>query len=327
MIFLLKLAGRHARLVLAAGVLLGLFLPGLGDILGPVLQIMVVLVLSVAMVRVELVQVLTHLKKPIRLSLLIFFLMILFPVAIHWIAVFLELDPVLHLAVVLVACAPPLASAPNMAVLLNQDDALVLNVMVIGTLIVPFTVPFLTSSFLELPLDIDPTSLFLRLAATVFIAILLAALIRHFVGQERIQKNLELYDGISAVIMLLFAIVIMNGIGLQENGDKDIFLVTLITAFASNWGVHLFFLGLFISLNIIMRKKPASPSKSQGATALMMGSRNAALFMAALPAETLQSLLLFIALVQFPIYLTPLAATPLYRGLDLWRQKTLPSGS
>lgn len=326
MIFLLKLAGRHARIVLAAGVLLGLFLPGLGDILGPILQVMVVLVLAVAMVRVELVQVLTHLKKPLRLSFLVLFLMIAFPVAIHWIAVFLELDPVLHLAVVLVACAPPLASAPNMAVLLNQDDALVLNIMVIGTLIVPFTVPFLTSSFLDLPLDIDPGSLFLRLAATVFIAIFLAAFIRRLVRQKRIQNNLELYDGISAIIMLLFAIVIMNGIGLQEK-DSETFINTLVTAFASNWGVHLFFLGLFISLNLMARKRPASPSKQQGSIALMMGSRNAALFMAALPAETLHSLLLFIALVQFPIYLTPLAATPLYRGLDLWRQKSLPTSS
>lgn len=326
MIFLLKLAGRHARVILAAGVLLGLFLPGLGDILGPILQVMVVLVLAVAMVRVELVQILTHLKKPLRLSFLVLFLMIAFPVAIHWIAVFLELDPVLHLAVVLVACAPPLASAPNMAVLLNQDDALVLNIMVIGTLIVPFTVPFLTSSFLDLPLDIDPGSLFLRLAATVFIAIFLAAFIRRLVGQKRIQNNLELYDGISAIIMLLFAIVIMSGIGLQEK-DSETFINTLVTAFASNWGVHLFFLGLFISLNLMARKRPASPSKQQGSIALMMGSRNAALFMAALPAETLHSLLLFIALVQFPIYLTPLAATPLYRGLDLWRQKSLPTSS
>jgi len=326
-IFLLKLAGRHARLVLAAGVLLGLFLPGLGDILGPILQVMVVLVLAVAMVRVELVQVLTHLKKPLRLSFLIFFLMIAFPVAIHWIAVFLGLNPILHLAVVLVACAPPLASAPNVAVLLNQDDALVLNVMVIGTLIVPFTVPFLTGSFLDLPLNIDPGSLFLKLAATVLIATLLAVIIRHVVGHERIQNNLDLYDGISALIMLLFAIVIMNGIGLQENDDSEIFINTMVTAFASNWGVHLFFLGLFILWNLALQKRPTSPSKSQGAVALMMGSRNAALFMAALPAETLNSLLLFIALVQFPIYLTPLAATPIYRGLDLWRKKSLPASS
>ncbi len=314
MISFLKFAGRHARLVLALGVFLGLVLPGLGDYVGPALQILVVLLLATAMIRVDLLGVLSHLRKPAKIGGLLFILMLAMPLCVHAIATLLGLDPVLHLAVVLVACAPPLASAPSMAALLKLDDALVLNIMVLGTLMVPFTVPLIILNILDLPLDLDALSLLGRLVATIGAAILTAVLIRKFAGKDRLQRHHDLMDGISALIMLVFAIVIMNGIGLTGMTDGPKVRETLLVALSANWGVHLILLTLFILVSGFFGKGyVASPEK--GAIALMASNRNAALFMAALPAETLSSLLLFMALAQLPIYLTPLVAAPLYRSV------------
>ncbi len=314
MTFFLKLVGRHARLVLALGVVLGLVLPGLGDFVGPALQLLVVLLLAAAMIRVDLLDVLSHLRKPGRLGFLLIALMLLLPLGVHGIVLLLGLDPVLHLALVLVACAPPLASAPGMAALLELDDALVLNVMVLGTLIVPFTVPVITLSILDLPLDLDPLSLLGRLILTIGIAILVAALFRKLAGEARIKQNQDLLDGASALIMLIFAIVIMNGIGLTQVKNGFAVLDTLSAALLANWGIHLFLL-FCLGLWALHQKKEQLISRQGGAIALMAGNRNAALFMAALPPETITSLLLFLALAQLPIYLTPLMASPIYKIL------------
>ncbi|WP_169546389.1 hypothetical protein [Sneathiella aquimaris] len=312
--------GQQARLILALGVLIGLFLPNFGEIVAPALQVLVVLLLATAMIRVDLLQVLSHLKNPIKLGGLLFLLMIALPVIIHLACQFIGLSPVLHIALVLVACAPPLASAPSMAALLKLDDALVLNILVVGTLIVPFTVPLITLYLLELPLNLDPLSLLSRLLLTISLAIILAIFLRKTIGETRLIRYHKLMDGVSALIMLIFAIVIMNGIGLHAFDDMDAFVENLSAALFANWGIHLLFLIVFVASRKISKPRNSLISPTQGAVALMAGNRNAALFLATFPPETVTSLLLFIALAQFPIYLTPLASTPLYGWLTKYKE-------
>lgn len=309
---LLGAIGRRAPLVLAIGVLLGMVLPGLGAIIGPVFPVLIVMLLAVAMIRVDLPQVLSHLRQPLRLGLMLFFLMAVIPLVIHALAVMFGLSPALHTALVLMACAPPLAASPGIAALLGLDDALTLNVMVVGTLIVPLSAPILIVTLLDLPVDLDADSLLLRLVLTIGVALAAAIAIRRGVGRRRIEEHSDVLDGISALIMVVFAIVVMNGIGLAQMQNPGQIANVLGAVLLANWGLHAM-TGMAFFVFRVIRK--TALSTQDGAIALMAGNRNIALFLAALPTETSGLLFLFLALYQLPIYLSPILAAPLYRRL------------
>jgi arsenite transporter len=315
MMALLSVIGRKASLVLALGIVLGLVLPEFGGVIDGALPVLVMLLLAAAMIRVDLPQVLSHLRRPMRMGLILFFLMAAIPVAVHGLATVFNLSPILHTGLVLVACAPPLASSPSMAALLGLDDALVLNIMVVGTLIVPLTAPALTLSILDLPIDLDVTSLLLRLSMTIGVALIGAIIIRRALGRRLIEAHTDVLDGISAVIMVIFAIVIMNGIGVAQMQNPWRVLHVFGVVLLANWGLHILTGATLIAFSGSWKSGTSTIFKHNGAIALLAGNRNMALFLAALPAETAGSLFLFIALYQLPVYLTPVMAAPLYRRL------------
>jgi len=310
---LLASIGKISPLILAGGAVLGMVLPGLGNIIEAGIPLLVTLLLTTAMIRVDFQQVIAHLRRPIYMGLILLFLMLVIPITVHSLAHLFNLTPTLHIGLVLLFCAPPLAASPSMAALLGLDDAMVLNIMVIGTLLVPLSASLLGGTMLNFPIDLDVGALFLRLSLIISISIITAFIIRHYTGRRWIAKNNDVLDGISALIMVVFAIVVMNGIGLsQGNYSWWIIKVFGIVCFA-NLGLHLLFSTICILLERFGNTAKFKVSKQNGAIALMAGNRNMALLLAALPPEIVESLLLFIALYQLPIYFTPILATPFYR--------------
>ena len=84
-------------------------------------------------------------------------------------------------------------------------------------------------------------------------------------------------------------------------------LAGLALAFAANFG-----------LNAATALVFASTGQKLALTAgLLGGNRNMALFLAVLPAATDQRILLFFALGQFPLFLTPFLLLPIYRRFKL----------
>jgi BASS family bile acid:Na+ symporter len=312
MITILRAMGRRAPLVLVGGVVLGLMLPGLGNIIGVMLPLLVVMLLSVAMMRVDVAQVLLHLRRPFRLAILLIIFMAVMPFGVHLLAGFFNLPPALHMGLVLLVCAPPLSATASMAALLKLDDALVLNVMVVGTLIVPLSAPALAASMFENAIDLDAGSMFIRLALAIGLSLVAAYVLRRVIGRQRIERNFEVLDGISSLLMVIFAVVVMNGIVVTQSQGLSQIAYVLGIVLLVNWGIHgLSLLNFWIFRNL----RKATFTAQDGAISLMAGNRNMALIMAVLPADIAAALLLFFALYQVPIYLTPILARPLYKHL------------
>jgi BASS family bile acid:Na+ symporter len=238
--------------------------------------------------------------------------MVVMPICVHIVAKALDLSPVLHTALVLLVCAPPLSATANMAALLGLDDALVLNVIVVGTLIVPLSAPVLLSTVLHIPIDLDGEAMFVKLGLLIVLSLGAAIFLRQWIGRRTIEANTDVLDGISALIMVIFAIVVMNGVAVTHSQGTQQLLEVLGVVLLINWGLH----GLTCITIMIRRKISHQRFTSQdGAISLMVGNRNMALFIAILPGDTAAALLLFLALYQIPIYLTPILAAPLYGRL------------
>jgi len=154
---------------------------------------------------------------------------------------------------------------------------------IVGSFLTPFLGPFVTSLLLGEAVPIDPFALSLRLAAMIGAGALLAVLLRKALGIELIERRSSLFDGIGALAMVLTVIPIFDG------ATEQILRTQLISTPILRW---------------------LTGSESGGAMGLIWGNRNAALYLAALPQAPLFSL--FVALYQFPMYMTPLLMRRFY---------------
>jgi arsenite transporter len=89
----------------------------------------------------------------------------------------------------------------------------------------------------------------------------------------------------------------------------------LVAGEAALWAILALVLTLNfgIQLAVWSALRRAGAGRTAPAMAIVAGNRNLALFLAALPPETVEALLLFVGCFQVPMYLTPLVMARLYR--------------
>jgi BASS family bile acid:Na+ symporter len=309
---LMSALGRRAPMVLVIGLVLGLALPRLGAVLRPALPALVVLLFGFALVRIDWSAVFAAFRRPWWIGGIVAVLMVAVPVGVYGVAAFLRLPADLTASLVLMACAPPIGSAPNLAFILGLDATVALNVVVVGTLLMPLIAPPMVFAILGLDLDVAPEIVALRLVATIAIALLLAAGFRRLLGRDRIHRHGSVLDGGTAVVMVLFVIAVMEGVQARLTKEPETVLAFLAAACVANFGLQ----ALVAAFAPLARGPSAGPLRRQVlAVALMAGNRNIALFLAALPEHSVGFLTLFVAVYQIPMYVTPMFAGRLYRRL------------
>lgn len=305
MVWLLTAMGRHATQFLFVGVFIGLALPGLADFFRPLLAPSVVLLLFAALLRVNWDAMSLYIRRPGVAALLTVWLLLFCPL-VTWLL--MKLVPVpqsLNAAVILMAAAPPILGSASIAMILKLDGALVVIGALLATLLTPLTVPPVALQLLGLQLDIGLSEFMLRLGLVVVVAFIGALIVRRFVSPEKLAARAQLLDGIVVMIMLIFAIAIMDGVTYAAFERPGIVALWALAAFIANPLLQL--LGILAFSWLGLRK-----ALSVG---LLSGNCNMGLLLAALPAERDADVLLFFAVAQLPMYMLPIVMVPLYRRL------------
>lgn len=307
---LLASLGRRAPLILAFGIFIGLALPDLAGFVRPLLTPSVFCMLVVTMLRIDWPTVGMHMRSPARLTLSLGWVMIACPAIMALLVAPLDLPPGLKMAMVLYAAAPPLLTAPALALFAGLDGALALIVVVAAMFIYPVVLPPLAFALLGIDLAVGAIDLMLRLVLLIGGAFGLAMMIRHLAGLPRIAELKHHLDGGLVVLMIVFAIATMDGIAARALAEPA-FVATFVAAvFAVNLGLQaLTMLGFW--------RMEAIPRTTLG---LVAGNRNLALLTAALGSAVDPDLFLYFAIGQLPIYLLPILLLPVYRQLIKLRQ-------
>lgn len=292
-----------ARLMLPAGVFAGLALPDLAAVLNPMLPAAVAALLVLSMLRIDWPALSAMLRRPVVVAFAVGWLLIGSPALVWTATAPLGLPDGLRASLVLVAAMPPILSAPALSLLLGLDAATALLAVVSATLLVPFTLPPMAAAATSAAIAAPP-ELFARLALVVGGAFIAALALRRIAGPDRIaRRGLEL-DGLGVVLLLLFAVALMDGVGAQIAARPAEVALYVVAAFAVNLGMQ------------VMGTIAFHPAGGRRAVTVgfVGGNRNAALLLAVLP-EADPALTLFIAAAQFPIYILPSLLMPLYRRL------------
>jgi BASS family bile acid:Na+ symporter len=302
---LLRLLGTYGTWVLAAGVFLGLAVPPLAALLRPLLVPAVVLLLAAALLRMDWTAVMAYGRRPGLAALAAAWLLVVCPVLLWLLTAALGLPSGLATAIVLMAAAPPITSAPAFAALMGLDAPLAVVLMVALTVVAPLTLPPLALLLLGLELEIGVGAFMLRLAAIVGVAFLLAAAVRRALGRAWLDRHALEVSGVSVLLLVVFAVAIMHGVAAALVERPAYVLGWTAAAFLANAGLQVLGAAAFLW----MGRQPAFT------VGFLTGNRNMAVLLAVLAGSADFDITLFFAVGQFPMYVLPAALTPIYRRM------------
>lgn len=299
----MQLLSRYAAGVLAVGIFAGLVLPDVAARLRPLLPPAVAGLLFLALLRVDWIELSRHVSRPLTAALLCVWLLVVVPVLV-WLCVRgFPLDPGLGTALILATACPPIVSGPAMALLLRLDAPLMLVSVVSASLLAPFTIVAVSSTLVGVDLHMDALQLFKRLAVLIGGCVISALVVRRLLGGARLTRLRSPFDAASVVLLLIFAVAIMDGVGDLLTEDPWHVLRFILAAFAVNFLLQL----LGTTVTVAMGRRPALT------VGFASGNRNMGLLLAVLPAGSAPDALLFFALAQLPIYTLPALLGPVYR--------------
>ena len=285
-----------------SGLVLGLAWPDLASALNPILAPSVVLLLLVSMLRVAPASILAALD---RWRLLVFvwaWALLLCPFLALWIGAALGLPTDLDHALAVSAAAPPLLFGAMFAAVTGLNAGLALVGVVGGTLLGAVTIP-LVAAGAGLDLGSVSTGAFLLRSLVVVAGTAAVAWgIRAALGPARMEANKTRFEGIGVVLMIVFAVAVMDGIAALAVADPRRLASFVAAAFA---------------LNLVLQLGTAALFWREGAynaitLAIVAGFRNNGLLLAILPPPIPPEILLFVAAAQFPIYIVPSLFWPVY---------------
>lgn len=272
---LITYLSRHATVLLAVGVLTGLVLPDMARVMRPALGPAIWGLLFVALLWVDVASVLNHVRRPVVLAAAVVWMLIVAPVLAWLVMLAVDLAPGIETAVVMMAGSSPITSAPALAMLIGLDGALGLLAMLTATMIMPFVLPLIALWLLDLTLAIEPWEFCLRLGLFVISAIAAAALARWLLGPRRLAKQGEASDLTTVVLLLIFAVAIMDGVTARLLAEPAFVLGTIALAFAG-------FIVLLFAGGLAMRPWGRDSART---IAYINANRNLAVFLAVLPAD------------------------------------------
>lgn len=304
-VLVLQHMGRRATTLLPFSLLLGLLFQDIAAAARPLLMPLAVTLLMLALARVDWNRLSALLRRPglaIALSLLN---LIAVPLVVWPIWQGLGLWPGLVAALCLSAMAPGIISAATTATFLRLDSSLALLISLFTNFLVPFTLPPLALWLLGLDLKIGLLDLSLRLGLIVALALVGAIIIRRFLGAKVAEAGPAL-DGLSVVVLMIFAIPLMDGVVARAMAEPVKLGGFIAGAFAGM---------LLCNLVMAVGMLPFLDRRIALTAGYCSGGRHNALLMAVLPVTADPDIFLFIAAVQFPIYLIPTLLQPLYRRL------------
>lgn len=296
--------GRHGTQGFAISIFVGLALPQFAAAARPLLAVTIFIFVMLTFARADAAKVGALLRAPKPLALASLWL-VLAPALI--IALLLaaigrgNLDPGLVLGLAVMGAAPPIMSAPAVAMLLGIEPTLLLTAVLLTTAAAPLVSPALVELIAGAHVPLDMSVLIQRLLLLIGGAIVGAALLRRWLGMERIRANTETFDGIGVVMYFLFAVAAMDGV--MEAAVSTPGLVAQFVGFA------FLMAGLgFVAAWLMLRSLPEAERFVLGYGTCQ---RNMGLLIAALGAAAPKTTFLFFALAQFPIYLMPQIVKPL----------------
>jgi Sodium Bile acid symporter family len=298
--------GRQGTRAVAASLFLALAFPPLAAWCKPIVPEAIFALLVLAFLRVDPRELIGHFAEPALVLAATVWTMLVVPAGLGIAFVLAGVPdrlPQLYVGLMLQSLAPPIMSAPAFAALMGLESALSLATLIAGFAVTPLSASLFAQLFLGAATRVSPLGLGLRLALILAGSALSAALIRRIAGTAWIERQREPIDGLSVVTLFVFAVAVMDGVGIGLLTRPWVMMGLTTLAFVLA-------LGLTALTTIVFARVGWGRSLALG---LACGHRNLGLMLAATGGTIPDLSWLYFGLAQFPIYLVPHLLQPVAR--------------
>lgn len=282
--------------VLAASIVVGIAMPPVSGLLGPYLYVFVFLLMLFSSLTIDLRNALPDRHVSTRLVKVLAWQMILLPVAIGIWHRFAPVAGQWSELMFLTACAGTIFGAPAFARVMRLDTLLTLRGVLVGTLLMPVALPLLAPVFTQRTGNFDFADYAIRFC--IFILVPLAAAgIYQLRRPDGPARETRLFNRLTIVFLALFGIAVMDGIGVR-------FLQMpwhMLGLLGFSLLVHAVFFGLSFVMFLRWGYREALTA------GLLSGYRNMALLLAVGGSLLPPDFVVYVALWQVPMFVTPLA--------------------
>jgi hypothetical protein len=311
----LAFLGRHGTRAVAVSIFLGLALPPLAALFKPLVSEAIFLLLMLAFLRVDARELWAHIAKPGLVVMATAWIMLVVPAALGLVLLAVGLPdrvPDLFVALMLQASAPPIMAAPAFAALMGLEAALSLATLVLCMVVTPVSAAGFAEIFVGSALALRPVALGARLLLILAGSALAAALIRAIAGRAWVERQRERIDGLSVILLFVFAVAVMGGVTLRFLA-QPLFVIGLVLV------SFVLALGLTAVTTLVFAHAGRGRAFALG---LACGHRNLGLMLAATGGAVPDLTWLYFGIAQFPIYLAPQLLKPIAQRLRTDRPGT-----
>ena len=306
MLELFAFVARHGRYALACGLLAGVLLPDIAQMLRPFLPQMILFLLFLTAFRIGAKATLEGLRNSLgALKVALIFQLVLPLMAL---AVFIPLglsDTTFAIVIVLMLAAPSVTATPNITLLLGHDPEPAFRLLIVGTAILPLTIIpifWLSSGLGHLA---DAVAAAIKLLVAIWCVVLLSFALRRVTFPTLNTRYSDALDGFTSLVLAIVVIGLMSAVGPALQTSPLVVLQWVLVAVVANMGLQLV---AFLILRKLGWGTVAVPF------AVVAGNRNFALFLIALPEATTDPLLIFLGCYQVPMYLTALVMRRIFNA-------------
>jgi len=301
---LLTICANHSRLLLILGLTAGVLLPGLAAAMAKYLSEMVAILLVLTAFRIGTKDAFGALQD-LRWSVpAVVILQVGIPLLIAGgLAAFGQLQSPLAMALILAAAAPAISGGASLALVLRQDPARMMQILVLGTALFPATILGVLALVPIAGTSDQMVAVGLRALGTIGVASAIGFALRHWLLPRPTPSQARAVDGAVILFFALIVIGLMAALGPMLQSDPGAAVVWLMAAFTLSFGLQIV---------TLFALRTGSLSHVAGPLALAAGNRNIALFLVALPPEVMAPIMIFVACWQVPMYLTPMLLPRLY---------------
>jgi len=288
--------------VLALSVVVGIALPPIARVLGPYLYVFVFFLMLFSSLTIDLRSALPDRLVSARLTKVLGWQMILLPVVIGLWHRFAPGAGQWSELMFLTACAGTIFGAPAFARVMRLDTLLTLRGVLAGTVLMPLVLAILAPVFTQRTGDFDFAAYTLRFCVFILIPLTVAGVYQLRRASRR-RPETGLFNRLTIVFLTLFGIAVMDGIGPRFVAQPGPMLALLGFSLA----VHALFFALSFALFLRWGRREALTA------GLLSGYRNMAVMLAVGGSLLPPDFVVYVALWQIPMFVTPLAVKILGR--------------
>jgi predicted Na+-dependent transporter len=192
---------------LIAGVVVGLFYPVYNDFMMSLVKPILMIMLFFVFLKTDVLHIIEALKDYKLMLYITCIYMLIIPVLFYFLVNLF--DPKLAVGILLLTAMPAGVSSPTLTDIVKGNIPLSMSIVIVTSLIAPFTVPLLFGVLKSNSLPIDLLALFRDLAIIVFLPMLFSQVIKKYFPAA-IKRQQHLFTSFNVILLFILVYAVMG---------------------------------------------------------------------------------------------------------------------